>query len=124
MPMPYWVPAAVAAGWIVLEHILANLRVSTGSDAALLLGNGRVTPWLYLVIVAAVLFIDARRARASLARSPVLRRRIGMLKSALVRTRPPVPKSRVDVARMLAAQLRVLNAAAWLADKRRRQEDP
>jgi hypothetical protein len=116
--VPFWVPALAASGWIVLEHVLANLRVSTGSDATLILGNGRATPWFYLFVVAAVLVIDGKRARASLARSPVLRKRIGLLKSALLRTRPPAPKSRVEVARMLGSQLRVLNAAAWFADKR------
>jgi RsiW-degrading membrane proteinase PrsW (M82 family) len=114
---PFWVPAAAAFGWIVVEHALANLHVNTGSDATFILGNGRLTPWFYLAVVAAVIVIDARRARASLARSPVLRKRIGLLKSALMRTRPPAPKSRVTVARMLASQLRLLNAAAWFVTK-------
>jgi hypothetical protein len=120
---PYWVPAVAAFGWIVLEHALANLHVNTGSDATFILGNGRLTPWFYLAVVAAVIVIDARRARASLGRSPVLRKRIGLLKSALVRTTPPAPKSRVTVARMLAGQLRLLNAAAWFASKKRPAEE-
>ncbi len=116
LPFAFWVPAVAGFGWIVVEHALANLHVVSGSNATFLLGNGRLTPWFYLALAAAVIGIDARRGRASLARSPILKMRLAMLKAALLRTKPPAPKSRVAVARMLASQLRVLNAAAWLAE--------
>lgn len=118
MPFPFWAPGVAACGWIVVEHALANLHVSTGSDATFILGNGRLTPWFYLALAATVIVIDGRRARASLGRSPMLRKRLGMLKAALLRTKPPVPKSRVAVARMLASQVRLLNAAAWFVDQK------
>lgn len=110
------VPAACAA-WIVIEHMLVNLYVGTGSDAALMLGNGRLTPWLFVLVAAAVVVLDAVRHRATLARSATLRRRVGMARAALVRAlpgaRPPVPKSRAAAARLFLAQLREVNLTAW-----------
>lgn len=104
---------AVCAGWIVLEHALVNLYVGTGSDAALVLGNGRLTPWLFAGLVAAVVVLDVARHRATLARSAALRRRVAMCRAALLRTTPPVPKSRAIAVRLWLAELREVNKTAW-----------
>lgn len=111
----HWWPAipAACAGWIVIEHMLVNLYVGTGSDAALLLGNGRLTPWLFVLAAAAVAGFDVARHRDTLARSATLRRRVAMTRAALVRTTPPVPKSRVAAARLYLSQLRDVNLTAW-----------
>ena len=37
-----------------------------GSDAALVLGNGRLTPWLFLAFAAFVVWLDLGRARCAL----------------------------------------------------------
>ena len=110
-----WWPAipAACAAWIVIEHMLVNLYVNTGADAALLLGNGRLTPWLFVLIAVAVVGLDLARHRATLARSATLRRRVAMTRTALLRTTPPVPKSRVAAARFFLSQLRDVNLTAW-----------
>jgi RsiW-degrading membrane proteinase PrsW (M82 family) len=110
------VPAACGA-WIVVEHMLVNLYVGTGSDAALMLGNGRLTPWLFVAVAAAVVGFDIARHRDTLARSATLRRRVAMARAALLRAlpgaRPPVPKSRVAAVRLFLSQLRDVNLTAW-----------
>ncbi len=114
-----WWPSlpAVCAAWIVVEHMLVNLYIGTGADAALLLGNGRLTPWLFVIVAAGVVALDLARHRATLARSATLRRRVAMTRAALLRAlpgaRPPVPKSRVAAARLFLSQLRDVNLTAW-----------
>lgn len=110
------VPAACAA-WIVVEHMLVNLYVGTGAGAALMLGNGRLTPWLFVLAAAVVVALDFARHRATLARSAALRRRVAMTRAALLRAlpgaRPPLPKSRAAAARLFLSQLREVNLTAW-----------
>lgn len=125
-------PAIVAlmapAGWVTVEHALANLRVNTGSDLALLLGNGRLTPWLFLGLAALVIAIDLQRATRAVARSRTFRMRLAMVRGAFGSGRPArqVPWQR----RVTAAlrEVRLINAAAWtlleplMTNTTRRQE--
>ena len=106
---------ATAGGfaWVVSEHVLTNFYVGSGSRAALMLGNGRLTPWLFVAVAIAIVALDWARLRTTLARSATLRRRVGMARAALVRTTPPVPRSRLAAALALLAQLRIANATAW-----------
>ncbi len=97
-----WVAWAAPFCWVTLEHMLANLRVNTGSELALALGNGRLTPWLFLAATALVTATDLTWARRTLAHSRTLRQRWAL--------RPAL--------RQIAAELRVLNATAWLTRER------
>lgn len=116
------------AAWVTLEHALANLRVNTGSDLALWLGNGRLTPWLFLGVTALVLTLDGQRAVRAVARSRTFRVRLAMLRAAFGSGRPArqVPWQ----ARVAAAlrEVRLINAAAWtmleplMTNATRRQE--
>ena len=109
-----WVPL----GWITVEHMLANLRVDTGSDAALLLGNGRLTPWLFLGAVAAVVATDLMWARRVLAHSRTLRMRVALVREALLGTTLPKRRTVWERIRVAAAELRLVNAAAWVTRER------
>ncbi len=108
-------PLAAAAGfvWVVIEHVLTNYYVGSGSGLALMLGNGRLTPWIFVAVVIAVVAVDWSRARFTLAHSATLRRRVGMARAALVRTTPPLPSSRVAAAHLWLSQLRAVNATGW-----------
>jgi len=109
----WWTVPAGGFGWVVSEHVLTNFYVGSGSRAALMLGNGRLTPWLFVAVAIAIVALDGTRLRTTLARSVTLRRRVGMARAALVRTTPPVPRSRLAAALALLAQLRTANATAW-----------
>jgi hypothetical protein len=108
-----WAALVAPFAWIVLEHALANLRVDTGSDAALLFGNGRLTPWLFLAAAGAVIYRDWRMAAKAVARSRIFQRRRAALREALIGTH--VPKHRPLWRRWLiaASEQRLVNAAAW-----------
>lgn len=113
-----WLTLVAPAAWVTLEHMLANYYVNTGSDAALLLGNGRLTPWLFLAAAAGVLAIDGAHQRRVLQHSRTLRIRQTMVRDALLGARAPVG---VPLHRRLAAagnELRVANATAWLTLER------
>jgi acyl dehydratase len=116
-----WMPTVALcapAAWITLEHVLANLYVNTGADAALLLGNGRLTPWLFLVLVAGIITVDAGRFSRVLKHSRTLRTRQVMVREALLGSQGPtrvVWRRRLVVA---ATELRVINTAAWLTLER------
>ncbi len=109
----WWMLPAGGFAWIVIEHVLTNYYVGSGSRAALLLGNGRLTPWLFVAVAVAVVATDCTRLRTTLAHSATLRRRVGMARAALVRRTPPLPPSRLAAAQLLSAQLRAANATAW-----------
>ena len=109
----WWLVSAGGFGWVVAEHILTNFYVGSGSRAALMLGNGRLTPWLFVAVAISIVALDSMRLRATLTRSATLRRRVGLARAALVRTTPPVPRSRLAAAQTLLAQLRIANATAW-----------
>jgi RsiW-degrading membrane proteinase PrsW (M82 family) len=116
----WWAIPAVCAAWIVLEHMLTNVYAATGSTYALMLGNGRLTPWLFVLVAAAVIGLDLKRHYATLAASRRLRLRVAMTRAALLRTDPPVPESRVNAARLYFGQLRLVNAAAWFVQRHAR----
>lgn len=118
-PFPWFVPAAAGAAWIVGEHLLANLHVDTGSKATFILGNGRLTPWIFVGLAAYVVWSDWRAARATLRQSPSLRKRLGLLWTALTKTGGRPPKSRVALTALFAAQVRLLNATAWFVQTTR-----
>jgi hypothetical protein len=120
-----WVPVTALcapAAWVTLEHILANLYVNTGADAALLLGNGRLTPWLFLALAAGIIVLDYRRLAQVLRHSRTLRTRQGMIREALLgsqaRTQVPL-RQRITIA---ATELRVVNTTAWLTLERLMKE--
>lgn len=109
----WWAVPAAAAGWILVEHMFVNLYVGTASSFALVLGNGRLTPWLFVAMTIAIVAIDAARFRATLGQSAILRRRVAMTRAAMLRTTPPVPKSRAGAVLLFLSQLRVVNLTAW-----------
>lgn len=109
----WWAVAVSGLAWVMVEHVLTNYYVGSGSRAALMLGNGRLTPWLVVAVVIAVVAIDWSRARSTLAHSASLRRRIAMARAAVLRNKPPMPKSRVAAVTIYLSQLRDLNATAW-----------
>lgn len=114
----WWIVPALAALWILTEHMLVNLYGTTGSSVGLMLGNGAITPWLFLATFAVIVMLDATRHRAALRQSPALRWRVRLTKAALLRMKPPVPRSRVTAARMYLSQIQLVNAAAWFAHDR------
>jgi RsiW-degrading membrane proteinase PrsW (M82 family) len=110
----FWLPLA----WVIVEHMLANLRVNTGSDVALVLGNGRLTPWLFLGVAAAVIANDLSWARRVLAQSRALRMRLSLVREALIGTTLPKNRTLWERTRVAAAELRLLNATAWFTLER------
>lgn len=109
----WWIVPTLCAAWILLEHVIANYLAGGGSPRARLLGNGRVTPWLFVALTMAILALDYHRHRTAFTKSARLRRRVRMTRAALVRTAPPAPRSRMAAARMFLSQLRLVNAVAW-----------
>lgn len=109
----WWAVPAAAAGWILVEHVFVNLYVGTASSVALMLGNGRLTPWLFVAMAIAIVAVDALRFRSTLARSATLRRRVAMTRAAMLRTAPPVPKSRPAAVLLFLSQLRLVNLTGW-----------
>jgi RsiW-degrading membrane proteinase PrsW (M82 family) len=112
--IPWWaaIPAACFA-WVTGEHVLANTYVGTGSEAWLLLGNGRLTPWLFVALAVAIVVLDLGRARQALLHSRRLRQRLAMARAALLRFTPPLPASRLAALALFASHLRAVNATAW-----------
>jgi RsiW-degrading membrane proteinase PrsW (M82 family) len=109
-----WAPC----GWVVAEHMLANLYVNTGSGVALILGNGRLTPWLFLAAVGVVVSIDVSRAKNVVAHSRTFRVRLAMTRESLFGH--TIPKRRSLWRRVLLAmgEIRMVNATAWLTLER------
>lgn len=111
----WWIVPAACTAWILIEHAFVNLYVNAGSSFALILGNGRLTPWLFVALALAIVALDVLRYRWTLARSGMLRWRVSLARAAMLRTKPPVPRSRVTAARMYLSQVRVVNATGWFA---------
>lgn len=107
----WWAPAAAAFAWITLEHGLANMFYSERLRGTLALGAGRATPAIFLVLLAAVVAIDAVRARATLARSPRLQRLFALLRADL-RVALGQPSASLPRVLRLFAALRLLNRVA------------
>lgn len=112
-----WTALALPFAWVTLEHVLANLHVNTGSNSTFLLGNGRPTPWLFLITVALVVAGDLKNARRVLSQSRILTARLALVREALVGSR--LPKRRALWRRAVAAagEIRLINATAWLTLK-------
>jgi RsiW-degrading membrane proteinase PrsW (M82 family) len=108
----WWGLPVAAFAWIVLEHGLANSFVNTGSRALMILGAGRLTPWLLLAAVAAAIVVDAGRAKATFARSKEAQKRRVLIDAYLARERGArrFPGWRQILA--IVAQLRLLNLTA------------
>lgn len=109
----WWMVPASGFAWIVIEHVLTNLYVGSGSEAALLLGNGRLTPWIFVAVAIAVVVLDSRRGFDTLKHSAILMRRTKMVQAAFVRRTPPRPRSRFAARELLGSQMRAINATAW-----------
>jgi RsiW-degrading membrane proteinase PrsW (M82 family) len=99
--------------WVTLEHVLANHRVDTGSELALLLGNGRLTPWLFLLVAALVIAGDLRLGNRAIARSRIFRMRRAATRELLLGNK--IPKRRTLWQRLNVAtrEQRLVNTAAW-----------
>lgn len=104
--------------WITLEHVLANLRVDTGSGATSLLGNGRLTPWLFLAFVAFIVYLDVTLARRALAHSSKFRERAAAVRTLVAGSRLPKPAGLRQRLLVAASERRLLNAAAWVSLER------
>jgi hypothetical protein len=116
-----WMPTAALCApiaWITLEHVLANLYVNTGADAALLLGNGRLTPWLFLALAAGIIVLDAGRFSRVLRHSRTLRTRQAMIREALLGSTASTRVAWHQRLVIAATELRVINTAAWLTLER------
>lgn len=109
----WWAVPVAAFGWIALEHGLANLYVDTGSRMLLVLGAGRITPWLFLGSVAAALAIDARNAAATFTRSKELQKRRVLIRAFLASRWRAKQVPRFGAILAIVRQLRLLNTTAW-----------
>jgi hypothetical protein len=98
---------------VVLEHALANAYVNSGSRTLLVLGGGRLTPWLFLAAVLVAIGVDAGHAMTTFKRSPTLQARRALITVYLARQRRARSWPTPAAALMLLAQLRWLNATAW-----------
>lgn len=109
----WWMVPAAGLAWIIIEHVLTNFYVGGGSEAALMLGNGRLTPWIFAAVAIAIVVLDGLRGAAVLKHSPTLSLRTRMVRAALLRRTPPRPRSPFAGRQVLGAHLRETNAAAW-----------
>ena len=113
IPAPWWTAAGVTFAWVALEHALANFTVGTGSPIGRMLGNGRLTPWLALLLFAIVIAIDFAHRRGALARSMIFRTHFALLRAAWRGTSVAVRVPKAQIARIFMKEIRQLNAAAW-----------
>jgi RsiW-degrading membrane proteinase PrsW (M82 family) len=119
-----WVALGVPAGWVTLEHALANLYVNTGSSVALLLGNGRLTPWLFLATVALAVALDRSRMVKALSHSRTLRVRQTMVREAFLGSRTAINRPWWQRCIMAGDELRLVNMTAWLTLERLERTTP
>jgi RsiW-degrading membrane proteinase PrsW (M82 family) len=99
--------------WVTAEHVLANLHVTTGSNATFALGNGRLTPWIFLAAVLVIIAGDLRLQSRAIAHSVFLRRRRAWTREALIGTRLPKRAALIQRLLVAAGELRLVNAVAW-----------
>jgi RsiW-degrading membrane proteinase PrsW (M82 family) len=111
----WWIVPAACTAWIVIEHMFVNLYVNAGSSIALIFGNGRLTPWLFVALAVLIVTLDVMRHQSTLAQSRMLRWTTKLTKTAMLATKPPLPPSRFAAVRMYVAALRTVNAAGWYA---------
>lgn len=114
----WWMVPAAGFAWVVVEHVLTNYYVGSGASAALMLGNGRLTPWLFMIVALAIVILDGRRGRSVLMHSATLRRRIGAARAAVLRRTRPLPRSSLAAWTLFMMQLRAINATAWFVRAR------
>ena len=101
------------AVWILIEHCLLNLYYANGSTALLAFGGGRLTPWIFLIFLAATIIIDLTAAVRTWKQSPKLQQRLRLIR-AYPRTRKEKNrKIRWAWLQLAAGQLRFLNLVAW-----------
>jgi RsiW-degrading membrane proteinase PrsW (M82 family) len=65
-----WAIPALVYIWVSVEHALLNSYYANGTKALLKLGGGLVTPWIFLVFLAAMLIIDLYNLFSWLAKRP------------------------------------------------------
>jgi RsiW-degrading membrane proteinase PrsW (M82 family) len=104
--------------WVTLEHVLANLHVNTASNATFVLGNGRLTPWLFVAVLALVVFDDYQRAGRALAHSAKLRARRAVVREALAGSKLPARRSLLQRLNVFMGEFKTVNAVAWLTLER------
>ncbi|MFC2158595.1 PrsW family glutamic-type intramembrane protease, partial [Acidobacteriota bacterium] len=71
----WWIFPIFTSAWILAEHMLLNLYYANGSTALLLLGGGMLTPWIFLLFLAAVLWTDMKNTIRAYRLSPKLKDR-------------------------------------------------
>jgi RsiW-degrading membrane proteinase PrsW (M82 family) len=113
-----WPALLLPLGWVTLEHVLANLHVDTGSNATFLVGNGRLTPWLFLAYAGIVISMDWMRAGLARSHSRVFRQRAAAVRALIAGSGLPRPASLLKRLAIAAAERRLLNAAAWVSCER------
>ena len=118
VPAPWWTASVAGLGWVTAEHVLANLYVNTASAGALVLGNGRLTPWLGVLWFALVILIDNAHRRQALQGSRIFRIHFALLAGA-ARGVMPSRLSAVELQARRWREFRHLNAAAWATFDRR-----
>lgn len=109
----WWAVPVAACVWVLVEHGLANAYINTGSRALLVLGGGRITPWLFFAAVVIAIGVDARHAMATFKRSRTLQARHALIAVYLDKQRRAGRWPTVAATLMIMSQLRWLNATAW-----------
>lgn len=116
-----WLAPALIVGplaWIVIEHMLANAHANGAGTWSILLGNGRVTPWLFLALAAGAVWTDTLALRHAWAHSRTLRQQGRVLRALLLSRAPKTPSlDRLIVA--AARYARILNTTASFCLTRR-----
>ena len=109
-----WLVPALVAGpiaWVVIEHMLANAHANGVGAWSDLLGNGRITPWLFLALAAGAVWTDTLALRHAWAHSRTLRQQGRVLRAVLLSNAPKKPRlDRLVVA--AARYARILNTTA------------
>jgi RsiW-degrading membrane proteinase PrsW (M82 family) len=116
----WWAFPLFAAVWVLVEHMLLNLYYANGSTTLLFLGGGMLTPWIFLIFLAVVLFTDVRNSLRTYRLSPKLRDRFHRL-FRYFRTRRT--RIRLIWFFLLVEQVRFLNLVAWNTITRQRSEE-
>ena len=109
----WWAVPAAVCGWVLLEHGLANAYSNSGSRALLVLGGGRITPWLFFAAIIVAIGVDARHAVTTLERSRTMRARRALITVYLDKQRRARSWPTPAAAMTIIGQLRWLNATAW-----------
>lgn len=53
-----WILPAVITLWVIIEHALLNAYYADGTTGLLMFGGGQLTPWLFIILLIALLAID------------------------------------------------------------------